>query len=300
MFVTVIKISKQENSMQIIIEEIHSKIYTIRGVQVMLDRDLAELYQVETKHINQAVRNNPDKFPEDFYFELTNIEFDNLRSKILTANISKIRTNPKAFTEQGIYMLATILKSKVASDVTISLIKTFAKMRKFLLNNASIFQRFDKIEQQLLLHNNNFDTIFKAIESKQLKPMQGIFYDGQVYDAYVLANDLLKDAKKSITLIDNYIDDTVLTLFSKFQNIQITIYTSTISKQLKLDYEKYSKQYGNITLKTFKHSHDRFIILDKKEIFHIGASLKDLGKKWFAFSKINIDVDDLLSKLNES
>ncbi len=139
--------------MQIILEEISSKIYTIRAIQVMLDRDLAELYQVETKHINQAVRNNPDKFPEDFYFELKNIEFDNLRSKILTANISKIRTNPKVFTEQGIYMLATILKSKVASDVTISLIKTFAKMRKFLLDNASIFQRFDKIEQQLLLHN---------------------------------------------------------------------------------------------------------------------------------------------------
>lgn len=284
--------------MQIILEEISSKIYNIRGVQVMLDRDLAELYQVETKHINQAVRNNPDKFPEDFYFELTNIEFDNLRSKILTANISKIRTNPKAFTEQGIYMLATILKSKVASDVTISLIKTFANMRKFLLDNASIFQRFDKIEQQLLLYDNNFDKIFKAIESKQLKPTQGIFYDRQIYDAYIFASDLIKTAKEEIILIDNYIDDTVLTLFSKVPNIQVTIYTNIISKQLKLDYEKYSKQYNNTTLKTFKNSHDRFMILDKKEIFHLGASLKDLGKKWFAFSKINIDVDDLLSKLN--
>jgi hypothetical protein len=284
--------------MQIILEEISSKIYTIRGVQVMLDRDLAELYQVETKHINQAVRNNPDKFPEDFYFELTNIEFDNLRSKISTANISKIRTNPKAFTEQGIYMLATILKSKVASDVTISLIKTFANMRKFLLDNASIFQRFDKIEQQLLLYDNNFDKIFKAIESKQLKPTQGIFYDRQIYDAYIFASDLIKTAKEEIILIDNYIDDTVLTLFSKVPNIQVTIYTNIISKQLKLDYEKYSKQYNNTTLKTFKNSHDRFMILDKKEIFHLGASLKDLGKKWFAFSKINIDVDDLLSKLN--
>lgn len=300
MCVTVIKISKQENIMQIILEEISSKIYTIRGVQVMLDRDLAELYQVETKRINEAVKNNPDKFPEDFYFELTNIEFDNLRSKISTANFSKIRTNPKVFTEQGIYMLATILKSKVASDVTISLIKTFAKMRKFLLDNASIFQRFDKIEQQLLLHDNNFNKIFKAIESKQLKPTQGVFYDRQIYDAYIFASDLIKSAKEEIILIDNYIDDTVLTLFSKVPNIQVTIYTHIISKQLKLDYEKYSKQYGNITLKTFKHSHDRFLILDKKEIFHIGASLKDLGKKWFAFSKINIDVDDLLSKINEN
>ena len=286
--------------MQVVIEEISSKIYTIRGVQVMLDRDLATLYGVETKRINEAVKNNKDKFPNDFYFELSDIELDNLRSKFSTANFSKIRTNPKVFTEQGIYMLATILKSKVASDVTVSLIKTFAKMRKILLDNASIFQRFDKIEQQLLLHNNNFDTIFKAIESKQLEPTQGIFYDGQIYDAYIFVNDLLKDAKNEIVLIDNYIDDTVLTLFSKFQNIQITIYTSTISKQLKLDYEKYSKQYCNIKLKTFKDSHDRFIILDKKEIYHIGASLKDLGKKWFAFSKINIDVDDLLLKLTKN
>jgi len=143
-------------------------------------------------------------------------------------------------------MLSAVLKSDTAIQTSIKIINSFVQMRKFLLDNASIFQRFDKIEQQLLL----------------------------------------------------YLDDTVLTLFSKVPNIQVTIYTHIISKQLKLDYEKYSKQYGNITLKTFKNSHDRFMILDKKEIFHLGASLKDLGKKWFAFSKINIDVDDLLSKLN--
>ncbi|MFT7004920.1 MAG: hypothetical protein ACJAWW_002286 [Sulfurimonas sp.] len=284
--------------MEMVVKDINSKIYTLRGVQIMVDRDLAELYQVETKRINEAVKNNSDKFPDDFYFELTNIEFDDLRSKLSTANFSKVRTNPKVFTEQGIYMLATILKSKVASDVTVSIIKTFAKMRKFLLDNASVFQRFDQIEQKLLTHDNNFDKIFKAIESKQLKPMQGIFYDGQVYDAYNFTVDLIKSAKEEIILIDNYIDHTVFTIFSKVPTIKITIYTNTISKQLKLDYEKYKKQYDNIILKTFKNSHDRFLILDKKEIYHIGASLKDLGKKWFAFSRLNISVDNLLSKLD--
>lgn len=195
-------------------------------------------------------------------------------------------------------MLATILKSKVASDVTVSIIKTFAIMRKYFLDNASIFQKFDQIEQKLLIHDSNFDKIFNAIESKQLKPSQGIFYDGQIYDAYNFTVELIQSANEEIILIDNYIDHTVFTIFSKVPAIKVTIYTNAISKQLKLDYEKYSKQYDNITLKTFKSSHDRFLILDKKNIYHIGASLKDLGKKWFAFSKLNISVDDLLVKLN--
>ncbi len=172
-------------------------------------------------------------------------------------------------------------------------------MRKFLLDNASIFQKFDQIEQKLLLHDNNFDKIFKAIETKQLKPpSQGVFYDGQIYDAYSFTIDLIKSAESEIILIDNYIDDSVFTIFSKVPDIKVIIYTSAISKQLKLDYEKYKKQYGNIALEIFKNSHDRFLILDKKEIYHIGASLKDLGKKWFAFSRLNICVDDILLKLN--
>jgi hypothetical protein len=233
-------------------------------------------------------------------FQLTKEEFENWKSQIVISNSDKmgLRKIPYVFTEQGVSMLSAVLKSDTAIQTSIKIINSFVQMRKFLLDNASIFQRFDKIEQQLLLYDNNFNKIFKAIESKQLKPTQGIFYDRQIYDAYIFASDLIKTAKEEIILIDNYLDDTVLTLFSKVPNIQVTIYTHIISKQLKLDYEKYSKQYGNITLKTFKNSHDRFMILDKKEIFHLGASLKDLGKKWFAFSKINIDVDDLLSKLN--
>ncbi|MFW0696817.1 ORF6N domain-containing protein [Aliarcobacter butzleri] len=276
---------------------IKNKIYNIRSLQVMLDRDLAELYGVETKHINQAVRNNQDKFMEDFYFELTDIEFEDLRSKILTANFSKVRTNPKVFTEQGIYMLATILKSKVASQVTVYIIKTFANMRKLISQNISMFERFERIENRLTIHDENFNKLFSALEDKTLKLSEGIFFDGQIFDSYSFINDLLKLAQKEVILIDNYIDDTVFTLFSKYPNINFIIYTNSINNQLKLDYEKYQKQYKNISLKTFKDCHDRFLILDKKEMYHLGASLKDLGKKWFAFSKINLKINEIINRL---
>ena len=276
---------------------IKDKIYTIRNMQVMLDRDLAELYCVETKRINEAVKNNQDKFMDDFYFELNDFEFEYLRSKISTTSFIKTRTNPKVFTEQGIYMLATILKSKVASQVTINLIKTFANMRKLISQNIALFERFERIENRLTIHDKNFNILFKALEDKNNIPVQNIFFDGQIYDAYSFVNDLIKLANSEIVLIDNYIDDTVFTLFSKYPNINFIIYTNNISKQLKLDFEKYSKQYKNISLKTFKSSHDRFLIIDKKEIYHLGASLKDLGKKWFAFSKMSFDIDLIFNRL---
>ena len=279
---------------------IKDKIYTIRNMQVMLDRDLAELYGVETKRINEAVKNNQDKFMDDFYFELNDLEFEYLRSKISTTSFIKTRTNPKVFTEQGIYMLATILKSKVASQVTINLIKTFANMRKLISQNIALFERFERIENRLTIHDKNFNLLFKALEDKNNIPVQNIFFDGQIYDAYSFVNDLIKLANSEIVLIDNYIDDTVFTLFSKYPNINFIIYTNNISKQLKLDFEKYSKQYKNIALKTFKSSHDRFLIIDKKDIYHLGASLKDLGKKWFAFSKMSLDslnLDEIFNRL---
>jgi hypothetical protein len=278
---------------------IKDKIHTIRNLQVMLDKDLAELYGVETKRINEAVRNNQDKFMDDFYFELTNNEFENLRSKFSTANFSKTRTNPKVFTEQGIYMLATILKSKVASEVTVYIIKTFANMRKLISQNIPMFERFERIEQRLTIHDENFDKLFDALEDKTLKPKQGIFYDGEVFDAYVFINDLLKLATNEIILIDNYIDETVFTIFSKYPNIKVQIYTSNITKQLKLDFQKYQTQYKNIDLIQFKNSHDRFLIIDKKEVYHLGASLKDLGKKWFAFSKFEIENLKILDYLKK-
>lgn len=260
-------------------QDIQSKIYTIRGLQVMLDRDLAILYEVETKRVNEAVKNNLDKFPDDFYFELEDEEFNTLRSKISTANFSKIRTNPKVFTEQGIYMLATILKSKVATNITLSIIRTFADMRKFFLSNYDLFQKIETIEKRQigyeLKSDKKFEKLFEAIEQTGLKTSYGIFYDGQMFDAYIFIADLIRGAKSKVVLIDNYIDDSVLTLFSKNQNIDVTIYTHSVSKQLKLDIEKYNSQYKTITIKNFKDSHDRFMIVDNMEVYHIGASLKD-------------------------
>ena len=284
--------------MELILEDINSKIYTIRGVQVMLDRDLAKLYQVENRVLKQAVKRNINRFPSDFMFVLNEKEIDLMVSQFVIPSKKHLGgAKPYAFTEQGVASLSSILNSHIAIEMNIAILRAFVKMRKFLLDNASIFQRFSQIEQKLLTHEDNFEKIFKAIEQKQVKQTQGIFYDGQIYDSYIFISDLLRSAKSEIILIDNYIDDSVLTLFSKNQNIKITIYTNTISKQLKLDFEKYSKQYDNITLKTFQNSHDRFLIIDRKEIFHIGASIKDLGKKWFAFSKINLDIDELIKKL---
>ena len=279
---------------------IKDKIYTIRNMQVMLDRDLAELYGVETKRINEAVKNNKDKFMDDFYFELNDFEFEFLRSKISTTSFIKTRTNPKVFTEQGVSMLSAILRSEVAVNVSIKIIRAFVEMRKLISQNIALFERFERIENRLTIHDKNFNLLFKALEDKNNIPVQNIFFDGQIYDAYSFVNDLIKLANSEIVLIDNYIDDTVFTLFSKYPNINFIIYTNNISKQLKLDFEKYSKQYKNIALKTFKSSHDRFLIIDKKDIYHLGASLKDLGKKWFAFSKMSLDslnLDEIFNRL---
>ena len=171
----------------------------------------------------------------------------------------------------------------------------------YVINGEKITNdRFVSLENDVNILKSQINKINSKIKENSLEFNQNIFFDGQIYDAYIFVNDLLKLAKSEIVLIDNYIDDTVFTLFSKYPNINFTIYTSTISKQLKLDFEKYSKQYKNISLKTFKSSHDRFLIIDKKEIYHLGASLKDLGKKWFAFSKMSLNslnLDDILHKL---
>ena len=287
------------NQLAPIDQNIQNKIYTIRGVQVMLDRDLAELYGVENRVLNQAVKRNINRFPEEFMFQLTREEFEIWKSQIVTSNSDKmgLRKMPHVFTEQGVSMLSAVLRSEIAIEVSIKIINNFVQMRKFINSNALIFQKFEKIEQKLLSHEQQFEKVFDAIESKDIKPSQGIFYDGQIFDAYKFASDLIKSAKDSITLIDNYIDDTTLTLLSKNQDIDITIYTHTISKQLKLDLQKYNSQYKPIKIKNFKDSHDRFMIIDEKEVYHIGASLKDLGKKWFAFSKFDIEALSLLDKL---
>jgi len=286
------------------VDTIQNKIYNIRDLQVMLDRDLAELYGVETKRINEAVKRNQDRFPNDLMFEMTQNEVEILRSQNATfkESLNNRKYLPKVFTEQGVYMLATVLKSKVATEVTLSIMRTFVRMKHFLSQNQNLFQKIDQIEKKQLSYeiktDEKIDKIFKAIEDKSIKPKQGIFFDGQIFDAYEFVADLIKSAKEKIILIDNYIDETVLTLFSKNQDIKVTIYTKSISKQLKLDLEKYNLQYTQIEIKKFDISHDRFLIIDENEVYHIGASLKDLGKKWFAFSKMDIDDFEMFKRLN--
>ena len=281
-------------------QNIQSKIFTIRRQQVMLDRDLADLYQVETRALKQAVRRNIDRFPDDFMFELTDDEIDFMVSQNVIPSKKHLGgAKPYVFTEQGVSMLSSVLKSKIAVNVNIAIFRAFAKMRKFLLTNASLFQKINYIEQKIIKHDKNFEKVFKAIESKELTPKQGIFFDGQIFDAYLFVSNLIKSAKKSIVLIDNYVDDSILTLFSKNQEIEISIYTKNFSKQLKLDLEKYNSQYKPISINKFTSSHDRFLIIDEKEIYHFGASLKDLGKKWFAFSKFDMEAIDILKKLKK-
>ena len=293
----------QDNTL-VIDETIQNKIYNIRGLQVMLDRDLALLYGVENRRLNEQVKRNIERFPDDFMFQLTKDELENWKSQFATSNkeIMGLRKLPYVFTEQGVSMLSSILKSKTAITMSIKIIKTFVSMKNFLIQNASIFQRLDNLEtnriKEKLEIDEKFNKLFSALENKQLKPSNGIFFNGQIFDAYTFISDLIRSAKKDIILIDNYIDDSTLNLFTKVANIKVTIYTHTISKTLKADLEKYNKQYSNITIKIFKDSHDRFIILDNDELYNIGASLKDVGKKWFAFSKLDISsIKPMIEKL---
>lgn len=279
--------------------DVKSKILTIRGVQVILDSDIANLYNVPVKALNQAVKRNSERFPENFMFQLTEKEADILRSQIVTSSLEwgGRRYLPYAFTEQGVSMLSGILKSKTAVQVSINIMNAFVAMRKFISQNASVFQRLDRVELKQLEHDEKFEKVFKALETHEKK--QGIFFDGQVFDAYTFVCDLVKNAKKEIVLIDNYIDESVLTLFSKRKkHVKICIYTKKISKQLKLDVDKFNEQHEAITVKEFNNAHDRFLIIDSKEVYHFGASLKDLGKKWFAFSKFEKEAIEMLSKLN--
>ena len=277
----------------ILVEDIKSLIYTIRGKEVMLDRDLAKLYQVETRVLNQAVKRNIERFPEDFMFQLSKEEFEILKSQVVisSSNWGGVRKLPYAFSEQGVSMLSAVLKSKVAIEVSINIIRAFVQMRKFMLTNASIFQRIENIEQKLITHDENFQKIFKKLGNNEI-PIQGIFFNGLIWDAYEFINKLLKSAKKEVILIDNYINESVLTIFSKYPKLNFTIITKQIDKKLKLDIEKYNSQYKNLKVKTSNKYHDRFLIIDN-EVYHIGASLKDLGKKVFAFSKLAINPENL-------
>jgi phage regulator Rha-like protein len=281
-------------------KNIQSQIYTIRGKQVMMDRDLAVLYGVETKQLKRQVKRNIDRFPESFSFLLTDEEWENLRCQSGTSSFAHggSRYPVSVFTEVGVGMLSAVLHSETAIKISIQIMEAFVEMRKLIANNALVFQRLENVERRQLKADENFDRIFDALESGDLKPKQGIFYDGQVFDAYVFIADLIRTAKESIVLIDNYVDDTVLSMFTKrAKGVSLTIYTKDISKQLLLDKKKHDQQYDPVTIKQFKNAHDRFLIIDGNEVYHIGASLKDLGAKWFAFSRMDISGLDMLKKL---
>ena len=301
---------------------IESLIIMLRGQQTLLDRDLAMLYGVETRRLNEQVRRNIERFPEDFMFQLTKEEFENwksqfatskfqssddksnLKSQIATSNWGGTRKRPYAFTRNGIAMLSSVLRSQTAVDVNISIMRAFTATQQFFAANAQMFQRIEVIEHnQLALAARQQDTdkkveqIFNRLDDRSKTPTQGIFYDGQIFDAYTFVSDLIRSAKKSIVLFDNYVDDTVLTILDKRKsNVLATIYTKSIPKQLSLDLAKHNSQYQPIEVKEFGKAHDRFLCIDNV-VYHIGASLKDLGKKWFAFTKMEMPMEELIGKM---
>jgi hypothetical protein len=284
---------------------IQRKIYTIRDVQVMLDRDLAELYRVKAIRLREQVKRNPKRFPIDFMFQLTENEVEYLVSQ--NAIPSKKYLGgflPYVFTEQGVANLASVLKSERAIETNVQIMRVFVAMRKFIINNVQLFNRIDNVEKKQLKYemetNEKFEKVFNALQSKDPEPNQGIFFDGQIFDAHKFVSDLIRKAEKSIILIDNYIDDSVLHLFIKRKkDVLVTIFTANLNKALITDLKKFNAQYPVIEIKEFKDSHDRFILIDNMDVYHFGASLKDLGKKWFAFSKFEKKALEVLSKLNK-
>jgi hypothetical protein len=296
------------------INTIQNRIFTIRDVQVMIDEDLAEIYHVQTKVFNQAVKRNSDRFPKDFRFQLNENEWFNLRSQIVTSTeTNSLRSQivtiesqrgkhkkylPYAFTEQGVAMLSAVLRSDTAVKVSIQIMKAFVEMKKFMATNAILFKRIEKVELKQNETDQKVLQLFDAIQEKGLKPKQGVFFEGQIFDAYSFVADLIRSAEKSILLIDNYIDDTVLTIFTKRKpEVKFTIFTKQITKQLALDLKKHNEQYSPIQINEFVNAHDRFLIIDETIVYHFGASLKDLGKKWFAFSKFEKEALLILNKL---
>lgn len=296
--------------------QVASLIFNLRGTQVMIDRDLAEIYQVETRVLNQAVKRNIDRFPEKFRFQLSPDEIEDLKSQIVTSNSrsqivtlkqsgtqqgGNIKYLPYAFTEQGVAMLSAVLRSDIAVKVSIQIMDAFVEMRKFISNHSGLLQRMEGIERKQIETDQKFEQVFKALESKDVIPSQGVFFDGQVFDAYELASKIIRSARTKIVLIDNYMNETTLThLAKKSKGVQVYLLTKTISKQFKLDIQKANAQYGKIEVKAFNQSHDRFLIIDNKEVYHLGASLKDLGKKWFAFSKMDKQsVEGIMNEIKE-
>ena len=288
-----------KNEIEIQEEYIKNKIYVIRGKEVMLDSDLAKLYKCKngTKEINQAVKNNLNKFPNRYSWVLTKEEVFDLRSNFLTANIStKSRSNPRVFAEQGVAMLATIIKSEVAAETSVKIMDAFVSMRHILLNSIDYQKELFIIQNKILEHDNKlikhdsmFEKIFSEYSTKEYLKSKLIF-ENQIYDSYSFLLDILNKAKEEIIIIDNYCDKKVLDLISK-----IGVNVIVISKNINIELiDKYQKQYNNLTIKNNDSIHDRFIIMDKKIGYHLGSSIKDIGKKC---SYIDILEDEELDTL---
>ena len=288
-------------------EKIKNLIYTIRGKQVMLDSDVAMLYNYETKKVNQAVKRNIDRFPERFCFQLTENELQSMWSQIVTT--SKLEDNkyrskkylPYVFTEQGIAMLSGILKSEIAVQVSIKIMDAFVEMRKFINVNKSIFEKVitieNKIDKKFIEQDRKFDIIFDQLQFEE-NIKQRIFFEGQIYDAYSIIIDIIKKASEKILIIDNYIDDNVLKMLTKKKtNVEVVILTSNKSNIQNLDIQKFNKEYPILKVSKTSKFHDRFIVIDNKEMYHLGASIKDLGKKCFGINRIE-DMDIIEKIIN--
>ena len=281
-------------------------IQVVRNQQVMLDYDLAVLYNVETKVLNQAVRRNIERFPERFRFQVSNEEMTELVTNC--DRLKKLRHStalPYVYTEQGVAMLSTVLRSPTAIATSIQIMDAFVAMRHLVASSMQMLRRLASIEyhqietdKHILESDKRIDEVFTLLD-QGTKVKQGIFYDGQIFDAYLFVTDLIKSAKKRIVLIDNYIDETVLTLLDKRERgVEAAIYTHRITSQLTLDIERHNAQYPLIRIVRFDRAHDRFLLVDD-EVYHIGASLKDLGKKLFAFSRMDfLSANELLEKID--
>ena len=316
---------------------VENLIHIIRGQQVMIDSDLARLYGVETKRLNEQVKRNIDRFPEDFMFQLTKSESEDLRSKFATSNSRSqnvilkddrgklesqnatsssrsqiatlkqghnIKYQPYAFTENGVAMLSSVLRSKTAIEVNIRIMRAFTAMRGFLMSNAHIFQRLETVEHNYLLvnrhlseHDSKFEEILSRLDNKEAEPIEGFFFEGQIFDAYTLISDLVRKADTRVILIDNYVDDRVLkTLDKRKEGVAATVFTNPRNSQINLDIRKHNAQYPEIDLRHCTNVHDRFLIIDDT-VYFIGGSIKDLGKKIVAFSQMHQSPDDILSKI---
>jgi hypothetical protein len=286
------------------IQDSNNLVFLIRGCHVMIDRDLAIMYGVEVKRLNEQVKRNSERFPKRFRFQLT----DDEKLK-LVANCDRFEklkyssTNPYVFTEQGVAMLSAVLRSKTAISVSLRIMNLFVEYRKILIDNSLIFNKLSTLETELETLRREcdfrFEHLFEKLNSLDYYPQRGIFYDGQLYDAYNLISTILSAAKETVYIIDNYVDESIFSLLTKCRSgIRIRIYSKGNLSRLHKELEIFKTQYPfQIEIHSFLKSHDRFIVIDEVDIYHIGASIKDLGKKWFAFSKMKIDLELFLKQL---